>query len=262
MAVSRQKNSAFTLVELLVVIAIIGILVGLLLPAVQSARESARIVQCKNNLKQMGIASLAHEGAHGFFPTGGWGWFWVGDPDCGYEEQQPGGWIYNILPHTEQAALHDLGRGDSTSVKQQAILQMVGTPLTFANCPTRRKAVLYPESWGGTIAYNAGGVNSPGLMVARTDYAVNAGDTPNDQDSGGPASESAADQASYFGAIPAREASNFANLHGVCFELSTVRTADITDGLSQTLLIGEKYLVPECYVTGKDAGDNENLYVG
>src|ERR1039457_6255536 len=104
------QQSGFTLVELLVVITIIGILVAMLLPAVNSARESGRNAQCKNNLRQLGTACLAHEEAQGIFPAGGWGWSWVGDPDRGYGDQQPGGWIYNILPHTDQTAVHDLGR--------------------------------------------------------------------------------------------------------------------------------------------------------
>src|SRR3954451_9700892 len=95
--IPRIERDGFTLVELLVVIAIIGILVALLLPAVQAAREAARRAQCENHLKQIGLGFLNHESSQKILPGGGWSCFYVGDPMWGSGRSQPGGWMYQIL---------------------------------------------------------------------------------------------------------------------------------------------------------------------
>ena len=161
--------TGFTLVELLVVITIIGILVSLLLPAVQAAREAARRVQCQNNLKQIALGCLGHEQEQGFFPTGGWPWHYVGDPDLGVGASQPGGWVFNILPYMEQQPLYMLGAGKSGDEKIAAIAQRVQTPLVWMNCPSRRRP--------GNRPYTGRAPECPGLgLAAKGDYAGNAGD--------------------------------------------------------------------------------------
>lgn len=98
-------RTGFTLVELLVVIAIIGILVALLLPAVQKAREAAQRAQCVNNLRQMGLACLNHESARRYFPKS----FGYTQTQSKLEEQRTGaGWIVTVLPYMEEQALFDL----------------------------------------------------------------------------------------------------------------------------------------------------------
>ena len=143
-----RSRRGFTLVELLVVIAIIGILVALLLPAVQAAREAARRTTCQNQIKQLALGAINHHDTHKHFPTGGWGWFWVGDPDRGYGKDQPGGWIYNTLTYMEQGALHDMGSdGDPVAVprdQRSAASYVLQTPIDFMNCPSRRASRTYP----------------------------------------------------------------------------------------------------------------------
>jgi len=159
----------FTLVELLVVIAIIGTLVGLLMPAVQMAREAARRNTCANNLRQQAVAVLLHEEQHQTYPTGGWGADWVGDPDKGYGTRQPGGWIYNILAYIEQQNLRDMGKGINGPEKRLALGQLMKNPIEVFNCPSRRLPRLYPYQ-GPSILQNA----DPPEEVAKSDYAISA----------------------------------------------------------------------------------------
>ena len=95
---SSMRRVGLTIIELIVAIAIVAILAALFFPAVQSAREQARRTHCASNLRQIAVAFHLHESSHQHCPTGGWGWRWTGDPTRGYDERQPGGWVFNILP--------------------------------------------------------------------------------------------------------------------------------------------------------------------
>ncbi len=234
------RRNAFTLVELLVVIAIIAMLVTLLLPAVQAAREAARRTQCTNNLKQIGLAALNHESAQGFFPHGGWGFRCMGLPDRGFGPEQPGGWVYNILPFIEEEAMHQLGAPDPTDIE---LKQVAETPLAAMNCPSRRESrafkagpVQWQPYWTAKMDF-----------AARNDYAVNAGDLRIDH--GGPSDRHG----------PPPQA---AQTVGVAGRAWVVDIKKISDGLSKTYFVGEKYVNPDNYLNGQDLGDNENMYIG
>ena len=238
-----RERRAFTLVELLVVIAIIGVLVALLLPAVQAAREAARRMQCQNHLKQIGLAFHNHHDTFNHLPTGGWGWDYVGDPDGGFAENQPGGWTYNILPFIEQKNLRDIGIGNPGPLKEAELKRLVETPIKFYNCPSRRPAALYPIPTNNQPKNAA----KPVLLGAKTDYAVNAGDQQADERDGGSPTPTAIPVFTYT---------------GICFVRSRIRLAEITDGTSNTIMVGEKHLAVTMYRTGTDLADNENLYAG
>jgi prepilin-type N-terminal cleavage/methylation domain-containing protein/prepilin-type processing-associated H-X9-DG protein len=117
MSIETRQRTAFTLVELLVVIAIIGILVALLLPAIQSAREAGRRTHCKNNLKQIALACLEHVDTFKVFPTGGstWGIQIERNVEDGKPlgpDRQGIGWGFQILPFMEESAAYQVTRTD------------------------------------------------------------------------------------------------------------------------------------------------------
>ena len=135
----KRSVRGFTLVELLVVIAIIGILVALLLPAIQAARETARRVQCKDNMKNIGLACLNHADTLKIFPTGGAGWDnYIEDfvyPDYPDPSGKPLpadkmgiGWGFQLLPFLEEGALHNINRSQQ--------LREAVVPIYV--CPSRR----------------------------------------------------------------------------------------------------------------------------
>lgn len=141
---------AFTLVELLVVIAIIGVLVALLLPAVQAAREAARRAQCTNNLKQLGLAALNHESGNGEYPTlGDCGWsIWFsqfGADEKGYPHEN-WGWGYQLLPYLEQQALYDL----RSELGMDLMTENGGSPVSGYHCPSRGGISTVTDSTGTT----------------------------------------------------------------------------------------------------------------
>jgi prepilin-type N-terminal cleavage/methylation domain-containing protein/prepilin-type processing-associated H-X9-DG protein len=247
---SRHSSRAFTLVELLVVIAIIGILIALLLPAIQAAREAARRMECQNHLKQLATACLVHESAHGYLPTGGWSYQYVGDPDRGFGKRQPGGWVYGTLPFLEQESVHELGKGQTASAKMPILVQQMRTPMPMQNCPSRRSSQGY--TYGNT--HPMINVNTPVIsdLVARTDYAGNGGDTRGADPR--PSSYTEGDKDSFW--------PDTSSLNGLFFPRSIVTLADVTDGTAHTFLVGEKYLMPDNYVNGLDAGDNQSMYQG
>jgi prepilin-type N-terminal cleavage/methylation domain-containing protein len=248
-------QGGFSLVELLVVIAIISILVALLLPAIQSAREAGRRSQCLNHLRQIGLSLLHFHDTNKTFPYGGWGQTWVGVPDRGNGQRQPGGWIYSLLPFTEEAALHDLGMELTGTAAAEAYSQRLQTPLELFVCPSRRAAGVW------NIADDFAYVRTPKpygdvAMVARADYAINGGSS-HIFGSIGPIDFAQGDDPKYW-----QTGTSTKNFSGISHMRTAVSARRITDGLSSTYLVGEKCVEADQYATGKSKGDNESMYAG
>jgi len=267
---NRRPPHGFTLVELLVVIAIIGVLIALLLPAVQMAREAARRSTCQNNLKQIGAAALNHETAHGCFPGAGWGFYWVGDPDLGFGEGQPGGWIYSSIAFMDQNHLHGIGAGLPFAQKKVAVVEVCATAVPTFNCPSRRASKPYPlADVGGTYRNLDSAAYEARNEQARSDYAAN----------GGTVFRPSTDPSSYYfvsgpalssGDVPSIiQVKNYFNsvswiqeLTGMCVPGNEVKMTDIADGTSSTYWVGEKSCIPKYYESGRTPNDHQNMYIG
>ena len=216
----RRNRAAFTLVELLVDITIIAILVALLLPAVQAAREAARQLQCKNNLKQLALACHNYESAQSGLPLL-------------YSSSNQLGWITQVLPFFEQENVY--GRYDITLPWFDAVNASVSAErIPVLECPSSPVSRVYT----GTNPKFAG--QSPNAMttftVATTDYFAISGAS-----SATTVKAPSAIPAGYFVAYP--NASPQTDLSGVFGAQSTTsachKLAETTDGLSNTMMIGE-----------------------
>jgi len=217
MSKTSCNRPGFTLIELLVVIAIIGMLIALLLPAIQQAREAARRVQCTNNLKQIGVA------VHNFHDT--WGYI----PYSREDTRET--WAVILLPFLGQKQLYELWDFNKTYYEQSAAFREV--TLDVYLCPTRRSPPFL--SIAGDVQQ---GTSNPHVPGGVSDYAACVGDYSGHLDY-------------YWGPNPANGAFRYKNLKML------LRFRDITDGLSNTLFIGEKHVRPHLLGIADDSGDRD-----
>ncbi|TWT78371.1 hypothetical protein Pla123a_11620 [Posidoniimonas polymericola] len=251
------RKTGFTLVELLVVIAIIGVLVALLLPAVQAAREAARRSTCVNQLKQMGLATLNYESTVGEFPTGGTEpWHDEGDTDVRFGNGY--GWMVQILPYVENTNLQNVSKGYGEG-DQQLDRTVRATPVSLYNCPSRRgSTVVYEQSNSGAP------VNGCGGGCALADYA--AATPANILDLSRLSHDPWFWQGLTQGNVNAAAKSKILHRgqrYPVKYEGVITRTGmsppckakHITDGLSKTVVLGEKRLHTDRYEVGAPYDD-------
>lgn len=234
-----SRSSGFTLIELLVVIAIIAILIALLLPAVQQAREAARRTQCKNNLKQIGLALHNYESTYRVFPIG------FLDVLSTNTAAKDGGWAWDayVLPYIDQAPLynsfnfnyHPFGSGADPAGNN---FRGVATPLAAFKCPSDIKPNTRPINEN-----NAQGNGTSAL--ATTSYAGSMGSFDGDP----------CDNSATFVTVPVRN-------NGLFIVNMPHRIADATDGTSNAIAVGEIYWQPQITVGTTNYGSERNFQFG
>jgi prepilin-type N-terminal cleavage/methylation domain-containing protein/prepilin-type processing-associated H-X9-DG protein len=215
----RASRRGFTLIELLVVIAIIGVLIALLLPAVQSAREAARRAQCVNNLKQLALASANYESAYGVLPPGHLPQYWVPGTGAGTPQWYTGVNSFAFsLPFVEASALFNT-YNFSMSMRDEHNATAASTNLSVFWCPSDPEAAeLIPlNPW-----YD---LPPPGFTMAARSYVANRGTFW-------------MTDLRYNMLDPCYDKIT-ATATGTIFEDSRVKLADIRDGTSNTFLYGE-----------------------
>jgi len=238
----RRQSRAFTLIELLVVIAIIAVLVSLLLPAVQQAREAARRTQCKNNLKQLGLAIHNYHDVHQVLPAayigqvGGSGVaYGIAYPDDNGNGPSGFGWGTLLLPQLEQAPLFQ-SLNFSEPCWAPAHATAAKTKLSVFLCPsaTGGSDGFIVEKWtSGTSAAPANPVPfSPEMTFAHSHYVTNAGIHQ-------PWGRTPAYSIDFSIPEPIPATGNFATQDGPFYRNSRIQFKDVTDGLSSTVFLGE-----------------------
>lgn len=240
---AKQRSRGFTLVELLVVIAIIGILIGMLLPAVQQVRESARRAQCLNRLRQVGIATMMHHDSFGAFPPARLYPKKDAVAPMNAGSDQPS-WLVRILPYLEQRTFYN--QWDLSASYGDQPEEAVARPISSFVCPSRRSiesAKAPDESREVLITYPCGCGGWVDVQVqggATGDYAGNHGDLS-------PGSTGAATDYYYggngTGVIISSQAKR--NSDRNLTWVDRINYASIIDGSSNTVLAGELHVSSE-----------------
>src|SRR5262245_27911754 len=227
----RERSAGFTLIELLVVIAIIAILIGLLVPAVQKVREAAGRTSCANNLKQIGLAFHAYHDARKALPPAAIG----GDGEVT--------WAVLLLPYVEQDPLYRQWNLTLAATYYRHPANVVGAQVPVYYCPVRRSPPQLTTlgdkhaTWGGF----------PGGLG---DYAANGGNSTADW----------SDPRQGNGVLLYADTVISSDGTTVVSWRSLTRFSSITDGLSNTLLIGEKHVMPSEW--GKNTAGDNSIYNG
>lgn len=215
MLLNSRRLKAFTLIELLVVIAIIAVLIALLLPAVQQAREAARRAACRNNMKQLGLAMHNYHSSFNSFPPG-----WVGRGNPGDPDGQVAGfgWMAHLLPMLDQSPLYSSMDFNVAISTPGANLKAIQTILPLARCPSEtaparmlNPGILSVDNQGVSNYVGSVGI---GQIAGSGSLATDTAQNPTGQTNG-----------------------------GIFFRNSNVGMAHITDGTSNTIMLGERLVI-------------------